>query len=64
MKKINTKKLNGYLMNPGNSDAMKSFVQDCVYAFMNNGEDGHIINPIKIVFLQDLGLLEEVKEAK
>jgi hypothetical protein len=60
MKKINVKKLNGYLMNPGNSQEMKSFVQDCVYSFLNV-EDGSTVSPIKIAFLNDLGLLEEVK---
>lgn len=55
MKKINVKKLNQFLMNQGNSDDMKAFVNMCVSSFLEDETP----NPAKIAFLNDLGLLME-----
>lgn len=53
MKKINVKKLNAYLMNQGNSDDMKTFVNMCVSSFLSDPTP----NPSMVTFLDDLGLL-------
>ena len=55
MKKINVKKLNQFLMNQGNSNDMKSFVNMCVTSFLEDETP----NAAKIAFLNDLGLLIE-----
>lgn len=53
--KINVKKLNQYMMSSSNHDAMKSFVEACVQAVLNEKEP----NDQQIIFLRDLGLLSE-----
>ena len=56
MKKLNTKKLNQYFMNAGNSPEMKSLVEKCAENFIHSETK----NPISILVLNDLGLLLEV----
>jgi ribosomal protein S3AE len=53
--KINVKKLNQFMMNQGNSDSMKTFVEICVQSVLED----EIPNVAKINFLKDLGLLIE-----
>lgn len=55
MKKINVKKLNAFLMNQGNANEMKNFVNDCVQSFLHDESPKSSV----VAFLNDLGLLIE-----
>ena len=60
-KKINTKKLKSFYQNES-SEEMRSFVNDCVSSFLeyaNDTVEGAKLNPAKLAFLEDLGLLSD-----